>query len=114
MDSYKHLYRNNSIVPTNIKYTYSRTTTAFMTARTVKILCKPLEILKINTKDIEILVALGITMVPVLKKEFIDVKNACLAKNIEWNVKNMKIILSKFLYLSATNSEYFTALSILK
>lgn len=85
------------ILVCNITYTYSRTTTAFMTARTVKILCKPLEILKINTKDIEILVALGITMVPVLKKEFIDVKNACLAKNIEWNLKNMKIILSKFL-----------------
>ena len=51
----------------------------------------------LSTDDIEILVALGITMVPVLKKEFLDLKNACIAKNIEWKVKNMKIILSKFL-----------------
>ena len=87
------------ILVCNITYTYSRTTTAFSVAKTVKMLCKPLELFKINTDDIEILVALGITMVPVLKKEFIDLKNACLAKNIEWKVKNMKIILSRFLFL---------------
>ena len=86
------------ILVCNITYTYSRTTTAFSVAKTVKTLCKPLEIFNINTDDIEILVALGITMIPVLKKEFIDLKNACLAKNIEWNIKNMKIILSKFLF----------------
>ena len=85
------------ILVCNITYTYSRTTTAFSVAKTVKTLCKPLEIFKINTDDIEILVALGITMVPVLKKEFLDLKNACLAKQIDWNIKNMKIILSKFL-----------------
>ena len=86
------------ILVCNITYTYSRTTTAFSVAKTVKMLCKPLEIFKINTDDIEILVALGITMVPVLKKEFLELKNACLAKNIEWNIKNMKIILFKFLF----------------
>ncbi len=85
------------ILVCNITYIYSRTTTAFSVAKTVRTLCKPLEIFKINTQDIEILVALGITMVPVLKKEFQDLKNACLAKNIGWNIKNMKIILSKFL-----------------
>ena len=85
------------ILVCNITYTYSRTTTAFLVAKTVKMLCKPLELFKINTDDIEILVALGITMVPVLKKEFLDLKNACLAKQIDWNIKNMKIILSKFL-----------------
>ena len=86
------------ILVCNITYTYSRTTTAFSVAKTVKMLCKPLEIFKINTDDIEILVALGITMVPVLKKEFLELKNACLAKNIEWKIKNMKIILFKFLF----------------
>lgn len=85
------------ILVCNITYVYSRTTTAFSVAKTVKTLCKPLEIFKINTQDIEILVALGITMVPVLKKEFLDLKYACTAKNIDWNIKNMKIILSKFL-----------------
>lgn len=86
------------ILVCNITYTYSQTTSAFTVAKTVRILCKPLEIFNINTEDIEILVALGITMVPVLKKEFTDLKYACLAKSIDWNVKNMKIILSKFLF----------------
>lgn len=86
------------ILVCNITYTYSRTTTAFSVAKTVKTLCKPLEIFKINTDDIEILVALGITMIPILKKEFIDLKNVCIAKNIDWKLKNMKIILTKFLF----------------
>ena len=37
-------------------------------------------------------------MIPVLKKEFLDLKNACLAKQIDWKFKNIKIILSKFLF----------------
>ena len=66
-------------------------------AKTVRIICTPLKLFKVNTKDIEILVALALCMIPVLKKEAIDLKNACTAKGIKWNIKNMKIILSKFL-----------------
>lgn len=85
------------ILVCNITYAYSRTTTVFTVAKTVRIICTPLKVFKVNTKDIEILVALALCMIPVLKKEAIDLKNACTAKGIKWNIKNMKIILSKFL-----------------
>lgn len=81
----------------NITYIYSRTTTVFTVAKTVKTICSPLKLFKINIDDIEILVALALSMIPVLKKEAIDLKNACVAKNIDWNIKNIKIILSKLL-----------------
>lgn len=35
-------------------------------------------------------------MIPVLKKDLFEVKEACRAKEIDMNVKNTKIILSKF------------------
>lgn len=85
------------ILVCNITYVYSRTTTVFSVAKTVKTICTPLKIFKINVDDIEILVALALSMIPVLKKEAIELKYACMAKNIDWNIKNMKIILSKFL-----------------
>lgn len=34
-------------------------------------------------------------MLPILKAEFTDVKMACRVKNIQLNISNMKIILSK-------------------
>lgn len=85
------------ILVCNITYIYSKTTTTFTIARTVKTICTPLKIFKVNVDNIEILVALALSMLPVLKKEASDLKNACVAKNVKWNIKNMKIILSKFL-----------------
>ena len=65
----------------NATYIYSRTITVF----------------KINTEEIEVLVSIALSMIPVLKKEYREVKEACKAKNINFNIKNMKIILSKIL-----------------
>ena len=36
-------------------------------------------------------------MIPVIKKELKEMKEACKAKNIKLNIKNTKIILSKLL-----------------
>ena len=43
------------------------------------------------------MVSIALSMIPVLKKEYREVKEACKAKNINFNIKNMKIILSKIL-----------------
>ena len=81
----------------NITYIYSKTTTIAQIAKTVRIICKSLEILKINTEEIEVLVSISLSMIPVLRKEYMEIKEACKAKNIKFNVKNIKIILSKIL-----------------
>ena len=36
-------------------------------------------------------------MIPIIKYEYFEIKNACAAKNINMNLKNTKIILSKLL-----------------
>lgn len=37
-----------------------------------------------------------LSMIPILKKHLYEVKEACIAKNIVFNIKNAKIILAKF------------------
>ncbi len=42
------------------------------------------------------MVCISLSMIPVLKKDLSEVKEACKAKNISMNIKNTKIILGKF------------------
>lgn len=81
----------------NATYIYSRTITVAQLAKTIRTICKPLEIFKINTEEIEVLISISLSMIPVLKKEYTEVKEACKAKNINFNIKNAKVILSKIL-----------------
>ncbi len=81
----------------NITFIYSQTTTFAEVAKTVRIICTPLKLFKINPEEIEVLVAIGLSMIPILKKELIEVKEACKAKNIKFSLSNIKIILSKSL-----------------
>lgn len=84
------------IVVCNITIIYSNTTTAVEIAETIKLLCTPLKIFKINTEDIKIMVCISLSMIPILKNNVYELKSTCKAKNIDFNVKNMKYILSKF------------------
>lgn len=65
-------------------------------AETIKTICSPLKIFKINTDEIKLMVSISLSMIPILKKDVYELKEACIAKNISLNVNNIKIILSKF------------------
>lgn len=56
----------------------------------------PLRVFKINTDDIKILVCISLSMIPILKKELYEIKEACKAKNINFTIQNIKYILLKF------------------
>lgn len=49
-----------------------------------------------NTDDIKVMVCISLSMIPILKQHLYELKDACIAKNIVFNVKNIKIILAKF------------------
>lgn len=66
--------------------------------KTIATLCTPLKYLKINVQEIEILIAIALSMVRTLKKEYNEIKEACKAKNITLNISNIKIILSKLFF----------------
>ena len=74
----------------NITFIYSQTTTTAQVAKTVKKLCTPLKVFKINPEIVEVLVAIALSILPIMRKEYIEVKEACKAKNIPINLKNSK------------------------
>lgn len=81
----------------NITFIYSQTTSTTEIAKTVKKICAPLKIFKINTDAIEVLIAISLSMLPIIKREYLEVYEVCKSKNIPFNIKNMKIILSKII-----------------
>lgn len=42
------------------------------------------------------MICICLSMIPILKKNLYEVKEACIAKNVIFNIKNAKIILAKF------------------
>lgn len=84
------------VIVCNITIIYSETTTITDVAETIEMICRPLKIFKINIEEIKIMVAISLSMIPILKKSLYEIKEACVAKNISLNVKNIKIIVSKF------------------
>lgn len=81
----------------HITYVYAKTTTIREVAITIKMLCTPLKLGKVNLDEIELLVSISLSMIPILKEEFRQLKEACLAKGIKMNIKNMKVILTKLM-----------------
>lgn len=85
------------ILVCNVTYIYSKTTTVRGIARIIKNLCMPLNLLKVNPDDIELLVCISLSMIPILKREYSQLRDACYAKGIDMNVKNMKVVLTKLM-----------------
>ena len=85
------------ILVCNATYIYSKTTTVRGIAHTIKSLCIPLKLLKVNPDDIELLVCISLSMIPILKREYSQLRDACSAKGIDMNVKNMKVVLTKLM-----------------
>lgn len=59
------------LIVCNITMTYSKTTTVTETAETIKNLCAPLKLLKINTEEIKMIVSISLSMIPILKKTYL-------------------------------------------
>lgn len=85
------------ILVCNITFVYAKTTTVRNIASTIKNLCMPLKLFKVNLEDIELLVCISLSMIPILKTEYSELKEACLAKGIAIKVSNMKPILTKLM-----------------
>ena len=81
----------------NATYIYAKTTTVRGIATTIKNLCMPLKLFKVNPEDLELLVCISLSMLPILKNEYCQLKEACIAKEITMNVSNIKIIITKWM-----------------
>ena len=75
-------------------------------AETIQLLCTPLKRLNIQPEEIKIMVCMSLSMIPIFKKDLRELKEACKAKNMKWNIPNMKFIFSRFFLSGAINSEF--------
>lgn len=85
------------ILVCNATYIYSKTTTVRGMARTIKNLCMPLKWLNVNPDDMELLVCISLSMLPILKREYFQLREACVAKGMALNIKNSKVVLTKLM-----------------
>lgn len=81
------------ILVCNITYLYSNKLTVMQFSKIIEKLFYPLKIFKINSKDIGMIVAIGLTFIPILKEELTQIKNALKIKGMKINIKNVKYIL---------------------
>lgn len=81
----------------HITYVYAKTTTVRGIAITIKTLCTPFKLVKVNLEEIELLVCISLSMIPILKKEYRQLKEACLIKGMDITINNMKVILTKLM-----------------
>lgn len=84
------------LIVCNMTMVYSVTTTVTSVAETIRLLCTPLKVFKVNPDEIKMIVCISLSMIPILKKDLTEMKEACKAKGIKFNLTNMKTILSKF------------------
>lgn len=85
------------ILVCNATYIYSKTTTVRGIAHTIKSLCMPLKWLNVNPDDMELLVCISLSMLPILKREYFQLREACVAKGMALNIKNSKVVLTKLM-----------------
>lgn len=84
------------LIVCNMTMIYSSTTTTNGVAETIKTLCFPLKLFKVNTDEIKMIVCISLSMIPILRKDLMELKEACRAKGMILTMKNTKFILSKF------------------
>lgn len=84
------------LIVCNITYIYSITSTKTTIANTIKMLCRPLVLFNINIEEIEIMVAISLSIIPILKKDLVGIRDVYKYKGIKVNVKNIKNGLSVF------------------
>ncbi|GHU46161.1 hypothetical protein FACS1894190_18230 [Spirochaetia bacterium] len=80
---------------------FRQNVTPMKLANAIETLCYPLKIfkpLKIDPKDISLMVCISITFIPILVRDFNQIKCALQAKGMKINAANMKYILRPFLY----------------
>ena len=74
----------------NITYMYSATTTKTTVASTIKTLCKPLVLFNVNIEEIEVMIEISLSIIPLLKKDLMEIKDVYKYKNIGATPKYIK------------------------
>ncbi|MDR2802659.1 MAG: energy-coupling factor transporter transmembrane protein EcfT [Treponema sp.] len=82
----------------NITQSFRRVVNSMQLANAIETFCCPLKVFKIVPRDVSLMVCICIAFIPVLQREFNQIKCALQAKGMPIKPRNVKYILKPFLY----------------
>lgn len=98
------------ILVCNFTYTFTKNFTPRQLANSIEIILTPLKILKINTRDIGIMISIAVAFIPILKDEGYKIKNSLKSKGFNVNginmIKNINLILVPLIVSILKRVEY--------
>lgn len=77
------------ILVCQITYIFSKKMTPRKLQKAVEKTCTPLKILKINPKEIGIIVSISVSFIPIIQKEMQNLKYSLESKGFKMNIKNI-------------------------
>ena len=83
-----------------VTLTYASFTSINDLATIISQLCTPLKLVGIGPDDVKILIVIALSIMPLLQRDLSELKSACRAKNMPWNLATIKLFLSRFLELT--------------
>ncbi|MDR1362463.1 MAG: energy-coupling factor transporter transmembrane protein EcfT [Spirochaetaceae bacterium] len=86
------------ILVCNITQSFRRLVNSMQLANAVETFCIPLKIIKIDPRDAGLMVCICVAFIPVLQREFEQIKCGLRAKGMRIRPRNIKYILKPFLY----------------
>ncbi len=88
------------ILVCNISYIFSRIITYIEFAEIIEKIFYPFRILKINPKDISLIVTIAISFIPIMRDELLQMRNVLKVKGIKYSkinlIKNINLIFKPF------------------
>lgn len=76
------------ILVCNMTYIFSKKMTSYKLQYVIEKILGPLKIIKINSKEIGIIVCIGIAFIPIIQKEVQEIKYSLKAKGFKLNITN--------------------------
>jgi energy-coupling factor transport system permease protein len=86
------------ILVCNVTQCFRNIVNSMQLANAVETFCRPLKIFKVDPRDAGLMVCICIAFIPVLQREFNQIKCGLLAKGMPVKPRNVKYILKPFLY----------------
>ena len=83
------------LIVCNATMIYSASTTIHSVAILISKICSPLKYLGIKAEEVKLLVAISLMMIPILRKDIRELREAFKAKSASWNLSTVKMVLQK-------------------
>lgn len=80
------------ILVCNITYIFSKRTNYMELAETIEKIFSVFKFLKINPKNISMMICICISFIPTIKKQIKQVKDSLKAKGVKMNIRNSKLV----------------------